>query len=199
MQGCFVLPFICHLLHPSSSPSSSLPFSPSHLLLLLLLVFFHVPPLLPSIIPYYSSTLSFLLPPFLCSSPDEHPLVEHLHFLAGVGHHHSPLLQQLGVLHLAHLPPHLPQGHTGHRHPISQWATSPTPTSLPSLSFSSLLSPSSPSPILLLSHPPPLSFFPLLYPIFPRTCTGRSLVWRSLCSHGSGGCLLGLCHRLLQA
>ena len=193
MQGCLVLPFICHLLHPSSSPSSSLPFSPSHLLLLLVLS--HVPPLLPSI-PDFSSPLSFLLPPPFFAPPQTS----------------TPWLSiftswPVWAIIIAHC--------------FNNWGFYTLLTSLPTYlkdtqgidiqSVSGLLlplpllfppfhsPPSSPPPIVLLSHPPPLSFFPLLYPIFPLTCTGRSLVWHSLCSHGSSGCLLGLCHRLLQA
>ena len=52
----------------------------------------------------------------LCGPPlDAHSLVEHLHLLAGVGYHHNLCLLFLGLLHFAHLPPHLPQGHTGHQ------------------------------------------------------------------------------------
>ena len=95
--------------------------------------------LLCSLLPFSSSLLSLLLisssfflsslvhlpsPLFLllCGPPlDAHSLVEHLHLLAGVGYHHNLCLLLLGLLHFAHLPPHLPQGHTGHRHQIGQY------------------------------------------------------------------------------
>ena len=94
--------------------------------------------LLCSLLPFSSSLFSLLLisssfflsallhlpsPLFLllCGPPlDAHSLVEHLHLLAGVGYHHNLRLLLLGLLHFAHLPPHLPQGHTGHRHQIGQ-------------------------------------------------------------------------------
>ena len=84
-------------------------------------------PLLMSCAPSFPSLPLLAAPPpfsslfLFCGPPiDAHSLVKHLHLLAGVGYRHNQHLQQLGLLHFAYLPPHLPQGHTGHRHQIGQ-------------------------------------------------------------------------------
>ena len=96
--------------HPVCLPLVSLLLLTPHPLLLSPLLLYLLPSLL-------SLSLS-LLHPLYGLPPDTHSLVAHLHLLASMGYPHSLHLLQLGVLHPAHLPPHLSQGHTGHRHQV---------------------------------------------------------------------------------